>query len=392
MLSIQRRALLIGKILYFLQFGALGIFIPFVNVYYRNIGLSGTQIGLLITVGSLIGIFATPMWGLLCDRFGRIQTILAIATVGSVIFILAISFTQAFLGILLLSVLFNFFASAVNPLIDNYTLTLLKTEIHRYGSQRVWGTAGFLASTLIAGPFLDRVGLRGLFWGYAFLIGLMIPTLIFMPSTPARLGQAVMRGFGKMIRQPAWIIMGICIILVMISNISWLNFLSVAMKSIGASDTLVGRAWSVGTITEIIVMLFGPRLVRKFGARRLVVIGFAFYGLRLVLYSIMPRPEWVLGINLLHGFSFGFYWIGAVNYVSELAPDDLRATSQGMLSTFFNVASVSGGPLIGFLFDSVGPFLMFRVAAAFSLTAVLLFTLGNLWIARRRSIALSLPG
>ena len=370
---INRRGLLVGKALYFFVFGSQGILVPFLNVYFISIGLSGTQIGWINMLGPLIGIFSVPLWGMLCDRLGRFRLLLGVVVTGAIISVLFVSFTPLFLGIAGLIMAFNFFGSALIPLVDSYNLAVLGEQRANYGQQRIWGTIGFLLTSSTFGIILERIGLRGIFWGYSFMLALFLVAVLALPPQPARMSRTVWSGFTRMIRKPSWLILAASTILVMISYSSMFNFIGVTMETMGARDTLIGQAWSVGAFAEIPVMFFSTWLIRRLKARNMIAIGFFFYGLRLLLYAIMPRPEWVLAINLLHGLSYGFYWLGSVNYVNEMAPDDLKATSQSMLATFFNVASVAGSPISGWMFDSLGPSQMYLISGLVCWSAVSIF-------------------
>lgn len=372
------RARQIGKALYFIMFAGFGILFPFLNVYYKSIGLNGTQIGLINTLGPLIAIFAGPMWGLLCDRLGRFRLLLGIVILGSILFGLSLSLVTTFSAILGVAAVFNLFNCAVQPLVDSYNLTILGEHRERYSEQRLWGTFGFLSTSIFAGSVFDKIGLRYLFSGYALCLGLLLVTLIWLPPVTAYLGRAVFKGFTRMLRQPVWIVLTVAVVLVMIANNSWVNFLGITVKEMGARDSLVGWMWCVGAFSEIPVMLYGTRLLRKWGAKKMIAIGFLFYGIRLVLYSVMPVPEWVLGINLMQGLSFAFYWLGGVNYVSQITPDHLRATGQSLLSSFYNIAGVTAGPIIGAAFDSLGSSRMYLLAAMTAWSGLMVFILGTL--------------
>ena len=283
------RALSIGKVLYFFMFAGMGIFFPFLNVYYKSIGLSGTQIGLINTLGPLIAIFAGPMWGLLSDKLGRLRLLLAVIILGSIISVLGLGLVKTFFAILGLAAVFNLFGCAIQPLVDSYNLALLGEHRERYSEQRLWGTFGFLASSLFAGSLFERVGLRYLFPGYALCLGLLLFTLIWLPPAATRMGRTVFKGFTQMLRQPIWLIFAAAVILVMIANNSWLNFLGITVTEMGAKDSLVGWMWSVGALSEIPVMLFGTRLLRRWGAKKIMAAGFFFYGVRLILYAVHAR-------------------------------------------------------------------------------------------------------
>ncbi len=391
-MSSSFRALFIGKALYFFLFAGLGIFAPFLNVYYNGIGISGTQIGLINTLGPLIAIFAGPMWGLLCDRLGRLRLLLGIVILGAIGSVLGLSLVTTFFAILVLVAVFNLFASAIMPLVDSYNLTLLGEHRERYGEQRLWGTFGFLTSTIFAGSIFERIGLHGVFLGYALCLGLLLITLIWLPPMTTRVGRTVFKGFTQMLRQPVWIVLSVSVILVMVANNSWVNFLGITVKEMGASDGLVGWMWSVGAISEIPVMLFGTRLLRRWGPKKLIATGFFFYGVRLILYAVMPRPEWVLGINLMQGLSFAFYWVGGVTYVSQITPEHLRATGQSVLASFYNIASVTAGPLIGSVFDTFGSSRMYLLAAFTAWSGVLLFVLGTLRLRKNAGMQIQAGG
>jgi PPP family 3-phenylpropionic acid transporter len=95
------------------------------------------------------------------------------------------------------------------------------------------------------------------------------------------------------------------------------------------------------------------------------------------LYSVMPSPGWAPVINLLQCVTFAIFWIGAVNYVSELAPENLKTTAQGLLFSTMNLASLAGGLGSGWLFDALGPAGLFRILSVFCILALLLFMFGR---------------
>jgi MFS family permease len=125
----QARGLLAMRVLYFLYFGALGGYWTYLNVYYKQIGLSGTQIGLVNTISPLVSIFAATMWGLLNDRLGRPRLILRITMPGVIAACFGLSLVHNFFLIILFSCLISFFVCATIPLLDNTTLRLLGEQV-----------------------------------------------------------------------------------------------------------------------------------------------------------------------------------------------------------------------------------------------------------------------
>src|SRR3989304_5693263 len=52
---------------YFFYYMALGAFLPFINLYYRGLGLTGVQIGVLAALPALAASPAALAWGVLAD-------------------------------------------------------------------------------------------------------------------------------------------------------------------------------------------------------------------------------------------------------------------------------------------------------------------------------------
>ncbi len=81
--------------LYFSLYIGIGIFFTFSNVYYHQIGISGTQIGIINTVAPLVGVFSTVLWGFWSDRSGKTRLLFAVSTGGAALAVLSIGSARA---------------------------------------------------------------------------------------------------------------------------------------------------------------------------------------------------------------------------------------------------------------------------------------------------------
>ena len=64
------------RALYFLLYGSSGACFPFFNVYLRQIGLSGLQIGAIASIRPAATLISQPLWGVGADLWGRRRTLL----------------------------------------------------------------------------------------------------------------------------------------------------------------------------------------------------------------------------------------------------------------------------------------------------------------------------
>lgn len=375
---------LIIKALHASVWGAAGFLYPYLNVYYREIGLSGTQIGLIGMLASLAAAFATIYWGMLNDRLGKTRLLYTIACAGTVALVLLLAQARAYVLIVLIAVSFNLFHRPSFTMADITTLKMLGDYKENYGVYRLWGTLGFILTSAVSGFVLEQTGLRGMFVAFPLaMVGFWLITQR-LPNEPA---PATTSNFGKgiqeMMAQPAFVLFTASVLLLWTGAMAGLNFVSVIAKDMGATERLVGLISTVAAIAEIPLLQYSNRVLRKFGPVRLLVIAMIAYILRLFLYAFMPSASWVLWLSLLQGISFCPFLIGSVAFIYEMAPDHLKSTSQGILGTITQLGSLSAALFGGWLYDHVDRFHMYILLGFISLAALFLF-LGGLYYLRMK--------
>lgn len=367
------------KALHFTIWAAMAFYWPFANIYYRSIGLSGTEIGTIVAVSALVGAASATLWSVLNDRIGKTRLIFTITGSGTILAILLLSQMRGFVPVLLAVAFFTFMSTPLLPLIDTVTLKVLGQNHDYYGAYRMWGTLGFISVSASSGFIMERLGMEVIFTGFAGGLVLFLLVTRFLPDVKAAAGGGgfSMAGFKQLVRSKAWIIFALSLLLLWGAWMGSINFLGVTMKEMGGNEGAVGVASTISAMSEAPMMLAGAWLMRRFGPKRLIAIAFVMFTVRLLLYGLMPDYRWVFGINLLHGFSYVPYLIGAVAYASHLAPEGLKSTSQGLFVTVTNLSNVLGGVGAGMLFDTLGPSSMFLVLAGCGLGGLVIFLVGG---------------
>ncbi len=367
------------KSLYFTIWAAIGAFWPFVYVYYRSeIGLSGTQIGLIVMASAAMGTLAAPLWGMLNDRLGRTRLLLTIQALCLAAVCLAVGQLRAFAAILIMMGLFSVFSSPIMPLLDSTTLSLLGERRDLYGAYRAWGTIGFVITCTVAGFLIERVGLGLIFPAYATGVLLFWFFSLRLPERrAARGGPSRWVGLRRMIQRRVWLIFMISVFLLWFSVMGAFAFLGIVIVEMGGAQRLIGLASTLAALTEIPTFQYGARLLRRFGPPRLLAMAIGVYAFRLLLYALMPSPTWVLGLALLQGASYGFFLVAAVAYANELAPTELKSTAQGLLVSVMSLANLAAGLVGGWLLDHVGRQGLFLAMMGTCLMALAVFAVGR---------------
>jgi MFS transporter, PPP family, 3-phenylpropionic acid transporter len=242
----------------------------------------------------------------------------------------------------------------------------------------VLGSVGFIITSFGIGYIFERTGLVFLFYSYALMMSLFLITAFYLPNERIRLAGSLLGGLGQMVRQPAWLIFAVSAFLLWISNNGVMNFIGITVQQMGGSASMIGWVWMAAALAEVPVMIFSGQLLKRVGSTRLLLIAFSLFAVRSALLANMTVPESAPFINSLGGISYALFWISAVNYANDTAPDHLKATAQGLLFSILNLANMAGAFSAGLLFDQVGPSNLFWVMAGAALVGLVVFSFGRL--------------
>jgi PPP family 3-phenylpropionic acid transporter len=350
--------------------------LPFLAIFYKSQGLTGGQIGLLASISPIIAFFCAPLWTGAADASHRHKLAAMLSMLGVAGTCLIIPGIASFGGLLLMISLYAFFGAPTVALVDSAVLAQLGDHKERYGRVRLWGTVGYGVIAPFAGTLIGRLGLQWAFWGYAILMlgGLLLITQI--PFRQSRSNGSFRGGMRVLLANRPWMLFLVMVFIAGIGNATINNYLFVYMQSLGASNTLMGFALTVSTLSEIPAMFFSDRLLRRFGARGMLIIAMTTIGLRLICYSLTTQPWVVLVIQLCHGLTFAAIYTAGVHYADQVASPGMKATTQGMFNgTLMGFGAAAGGFLGGILLDSFSPGGMYGFIGTLVLVGLIAFLL-----------------
>jgi len=363
-------------LLFFLQFLAVGAYFTYLNVYYRQAGLSGTQIGMLSMTGSIIGVVSSVIWGYISDRTGRPRLLMAIGAAGAMVNAQFIPLAHTFWQFLALASLAGMMTSSLGTLLDGATLVMLGERSENYGRYRLGGSIGYILASSTSGFLYDRTGLAVIFPVYGLIMGLYALVALLLPRMTVRTSGQDWAEILKMVRQPVWLIFALSVFLVWIANFATIMYLGVSLLSMGASKSLIGIAYTSGALVELPFMASSSWFINRFSLVRLMLLGMALMVVRNILLGWMPAPAWAVAINIINGPAYVFFAMSSVTYARRLAPPSLVVTSQGLLNATVSLSGVVSSLLTGILFDRIGPNNTFLIMAACCLAAFCLFAAG----------------
>ena len=373
------------SLFWFAFFGALGIFFPYYSLYLKeNAGLTGTQLGLVLSVMPLVGIVAQPFWGQVADRTGARGRVVAFLSMVSAAGFVLLGLAQGFVLILLAAVFLACFSTPVIPLSVSVALAAFRRSgPHAYGFARAWGTVGFLASVLIFPAALDRVqqwqglspapggpsepGLGVMFLGTAAIvllasaIGLALPKEGLASLRAARGEWRTLLRRGPMRRM---LVFAFCAYLFVTGP---MGLLPVYVRAQGGTLETVQNMWILMLIVEIPLILCTGMGLQRIGARGLLAAGVLAGGVRWTVCGLTANPYWIYPVQMLHGVMVTGLMMGGPLYVDRVAPGRLRSTAQGLVAMAgLGIGGIASNTAAGWLLDNVSanaPYLIGGVGA-----------------------------
>jgi len=334
-----------------LFFACAAVALTFLVLYYQLLGFSGPQVGVLIGLAPLVTLVAAPLWTNLADVTGRHRLVVSLIIVVAALCLAALPLLRSFWPVLAVSMLLAACFLPITAFIDSATMFMLPGQPEMYGRVRLGGTLGYGAAGYLAGLLIQRYGLAAGLWTGAAILLLTLVTAQFLDFGPPRRAEAPPGSLRTLLADRAWLPFMVLAFAGGLATLISTNYLFAYMKDLGAPESSMGLALTVGTLSEVPVLFFGNRLITRFKPYPLLVAAMLISGARLLLFFFTTTAGGVLAVQLLSGLTFPLMWLAGVAYAHEHAPAGLAATAQGLFGAMVYgigsaVSGFAGGPLM----------------------------------------------
>jgi MFS transporter, PPP family, 3-phenylpropionic acid transporter len=376
-MSITKRNLSILRSYYFLLGVGGGFLLPFLALFFKQQGLSGTQIGLLSTFAGLAALIAAPIWGRLGDAASKPRRLLQFELLASACLMLLLSRQATFASIALIVVLDALFNAGSSPNSDALALAVLSKVRSGFGSVRLFASLGWAITAFASGWLSERFGLIIAFAGYAigYITGSASVGLIRLPSkstSPAahQPKRSLRQSIRIVLSDPRLRKLALALGIFLFMMYGLRSFESLYLKQLGAGEAIVGLMSTIGATIELPGMLWADRLVRRHGTVRLLRYSFLLEAVRLTGVLLVPSVPMLVLMRVVGGFSFSWYVVAVFGFISEAAPERHVTTTLALFNvTLASFIRMIAAPVSGFIFDQVGGYWLYALGAIGSLAA-----------------------
>ncbi|QFT90254.1 Putative nucleoside transporter YegT [Bacillus sp. THAF10] len=322
---------------YFLTFFSFGALFPLLTVYLQeDVGLTGSQIGMIMSISPVVMIFVQPLWGVFSDYTQKPKQILVWTLFLTALSGLVFSFMGSYPGLLALAFLLAVTQSALVPISDSITLNYVQRVKGNYGSIRLWGAVGFAIAVLIAGWLSDFFSLKVIF--YTFAAALLLATFFttFLPKESQNISVNIRDGVGTLLKMPKFVMFLVTTFLIFGPVFANNFYFGLFITEIGGTVTGVGIAFLLAAGSEAPFMRVAGKWISKFGLHAIMISAASIAMIRWVLYFFEPPLYLVYATTIAQGFSVGLFIPAALQFVRDIAPSSARATAVSLYTAVGN--------------------------------------------------------
>jgi len=343
---------------------------PFVSVYLTTQAWTQVDIGLVLTVGSLIALAGQMPGGAVVDAARSERLVAACGVIAISASAIALAAWPIFLLVLLGRVLHAAASCVLGPAMAAISLGLVG---HAGIGERLGRNARFASiGTGLAAAAMGALGYltssRYVFFATAALI---VPTLIALfhirpgEIDPERAHggkhDAGLRKLGEGLLVLAGnrplLILAACALLFHLANAAMLPLMG-SLLTTRSSDWATVLIAACIVVPQLVVAAFSPwvgRQAQQWGRRPLLLLGFAALPLRGVLFGAVTDPFLVVGVQLLDGISAAMLGV----LVPLVIADATRGTgrfnlAQGIVGSAVGIGASLSTTLAGYASDTLG--------------------------------------
>ncbi len=366
---------------FFGYYGFVGVFAPYISLYFSSVGMTAIQIGILMSVVQAMRIFGPNLWGWMADATQKRVMVLRLTAFGACVSFTGMFFGDSFVYLFAVMVALNLFTSAQGPLSEALMLSEMKGDLTHYGLLRLWGSVGYIVVVMLAGWLLDWLGLGMVPWIGVVMLGLVVVVSLRLKEAPQPLAHQDKPSMRNLIRRREIIAFLVSACMMIAAHTALYIFFSLYMAQLGYSNVMIGLMWTLGVIAEIAFFFYQAPIFRRFGVQRLMLFSLAVGVVRFLLVGLGAESLLLLLLaQVLHGITFATHHSSSVMTLQRWFSGPLQARGQALfISVSYGLGGTLGGIGFSYVWEHSGPEAVYVSAAVVVLVGLIASALSFRW-------------
>lgn len=367
------------KLFYLIYFGAIGTFMPYINVYLeKSVGLSGSQIGLITALSLILGFCVIPIWGIVGDKTKKYNALLKFSIAGALVMVTLYYKAATYPMIILCAIGLEMLRLGTMPMADTLATKYCHKTGSNYGSIRGMGSLGFMLASMAVGFLADKFGLDGpLFASYAFLLVIALPICFTFPKDSKEDGNQddkIQKGsFKELITNKKYIFILVITMLTTVIVDSAMNYGGNHLVStLGGSESIISWMIFITVLPEVLFLMVVIKIINRLGFKKFYILVVASMILRLGVYSLVHNVYAFLAVSVVHCLGVSIVTVGNLTYIRK----SVNPSVLGTAITLFNAAMSIGRAFFGYIFGVVyeygNSYMIFMIGTSAVIVALLI--------------------
>lgn len=315
-----------------------GAYLPFFGAALESRGLPPAMIGILLALATAVRIVVAPVAGLVADARDDRRLVMLVFTALALASFVALAWSCAPYDLFVWGVAASVLWITVSPIMESVTLRAAENAGVPYGSLRVWLSIAFVGGNVLSGFAIAAFGFGIVEYWFVVCCALQFCAIYALPKPPAghatgsfalRMSATVAEA-RELISKPVFLLFLVTCSLIQGSHSVYYTYAGIVWRSQNLSAAAIGIIWPVGVLAEIALFAFSARVLRRYDAVALILIGAFACILRWTILAFDPPLVFLIPAQLLHGFTFAVPHLGAMYFILRATPPRLSATAQSL--------------------------------------------------------------
>ena len=360
---------------------------PFLGVYLQSEKWSPAQIGLVMTIGGLVGVAATAPLGALVDRIRAKRAMIAVSAVATVLASIIIVFAPGFIVTAVSQSISGIAGAAIAPAIAGVTLGLVKQKgyAHQTGRNEAFNHAGNVVAAVLAGVSGYIFGIGAVFGVMAAMAAASLVATWFID--PKKIDHRAARGLSEkegeaasgwstLVRSKPLLVLAATLLLFHLGNGAMLPLLGQALVANGAGDpsAFTSATVVVAQLTMVPMAILAARFAESRGYWIVFVLALLALPIRGVIAAVVTGPLGLGPVQVLDGVGAGLLGVAVPGLVARiLAGTGHVNAGLGAVMTMQGIGAALSPALGGYVAERLGYPAAFMGLGAVAVVALVLW-------------------
>ena len=309
--------------------------------YMTMLGFAPAQqgwVGSVFGIASVVGIFFSNQFA---DRNFSAERFLAFSHLVGGAALITAAFVTGFPAFFTLFLVYGLLYVPTISVANSLAFANLENPAAEFGLVRTGGTIGWIAVSwpfvFLLGDTADAAQTRWVFIVAGIISLLLAGYSLTLPHTPPRrtaagLDRFAWRRTARMLVVPHVFVLFLVIFIDAIIQNGYFVVIDQFLTQVGVSAKLTMAVSSIGQVAEIVTMLVLGVVLKRLGWKWTMILGVLGHAARYSVFAFFGTPQHealIIGIQVLHGICYAFFFAAVYIYVDAVFPADVRASAQG---------------------------------------------------------------